>query len=620
MKLIEFFRNKTWPLWLPSGLAILGAVFYFIQAALYARTSIPGLDEGSYLLKGILYLRGVYTPFQDYGPLTNKAPFAFLIPGWAEYLFGAGLRTGRYFSIFLGGMTVLGTWITARRWAGKWFAALTVWVFALSPMVIKIHAITASEVIVAAMLAWICVFVLAEERSLLQILLGAALAACVVLTRQNMALVLPLLILYIFWQHGKSKGLWALGVGSTIFLAVHAYYWPNILIIWAPWLPEKLTPFLDAFRMPKDATPIWNPTLDFWNRLLAFFQGVRYHFIPVVGSFFALLIWARPTHWKSASAFRAAVFLAVNYFILFGLHAWAAVASQYESYSCVFCFTPYLTFFDPLGILLTVIVFSSVKQSGFSVLSKSGTLLLTLVLASGIGYSLFETIGPALLNLPLPRMRAGQILPGTTLLVDFLKNKFLLDLPDIKRIIATILGAAFSAALALILLVKSKGAERGGYPALLAKGFLILGLALSPLMNYGGSQLDCNQDLLTANEKLGAYLNAVIPAGSLVYWEGGLSFTPLVYVPNVRIFPPQINDGYTFRIGGDPDTVFRLSHWNETLDNEWRAQADIFIVEVGRYKNWSAFLSPADFEEYPRPTDLPSCRDGAALRIFHKLP
>jgi len=100
--------NKELPSWLPLILAGVGAILYLIQAIIYAHTTVSSLDEGSYLIKGMFYLNGVYKPFEPYGPLTNKAPFAFLIPGIAEYLFGAGLRTGRYFSIFLGLLTILG--------------------------------------------------------------------------------------------------------------------------------------------------------------------------------------------------------------------------------------------------------------------------------------------------------------------------------------------------------------------------------------------------------------------------------------------------------------------------------------------------------------------------------
>jgi len=624
MKYSQTFKKREIASWMPQVLAFLGVLLYLIQAWNYAHTTIPGLDEGSYLFKGYLYLNGVYEPFEPYGPLTNKAPFAFLIPGIAQYIFGAGLRTGRYFAIFLGLITILGTWITARRWAGKWLAAASVWVFALSPMIIKIHAITASEVIIASMLAWMCVFVLAEERPLWQIVLGSILGAFAVLTRQNMVVVLPLLVLYVFWQHGKQKGIASFIAGTAVFLMVHIHYWPNILTIWAPWLPDNLTPFLNPFRLPGDAVPVWNPSIDFWNRLIAFFQGIRYHFIPVVGSIFALISLPRQRDWKTTPAMRAVIFLASLYFILFVMHAWAAVASQYESYSCVYCFTPYLTFFDPLGIILSVIVVSaSWKHEPARAILIPATLLI-LILSAGIGLSSFDNIGASILNLPVPRMRDGQFLPGTTALVDFITNKFGLALPLIKRYLALGLGLAagfITLLFASVILRRMKNIQtRPAFVPVLLNVFLAMGLFLSPLLHAGGSRADCDQDILSANEELGAHLANVIPADSLVYWDGGLSFTPMVYVPQARIFPPQINDGYTYRIGGDADTLFRFSHWNSELNDQWLKSADVFIVENKRYSNWKEFLNPQEFEEYQKPTTAPSCEDGSGLRIFHRKP
>ncbi|NOH00784.1 MAG: hypothetical protein HND47_01780 [Chloroflexi bacterium] len=225
MTIFGFLKNRELPARLPLLVAGLGAVLYLIQAFVYAHTTVSSLDEGSYLIKGMFYLNGVYEPFEPYGPLTNKAPFAFIIPGIAEYLFGAGLRTGRYFSIFLGLLTLFGTWITARRWPVPRPAAGTVWVFALSPMIIKLHARAVSEVIIACMLAWICALVLDEKRPLWQIVLGSVLAAAAVFTRQNMAPIFPLLVLYVYWQHGRQKGSWALAAGSLALLVFHAWYW-----------------------------------------------------------------------------------------------------------------------------------------------------------------------------------------------------------------------------------------------------------------------------------------------------------------------------------------------------------------------------------------------------------
>jgi hypothetical protein len=621
-KVFEFLKNREWPSWTPAGLAALGALLYLTQAVIYARTSVPGLDEGSYLLKGLLYLRGIYSPFEPYGPLTNKAPFAFLIPGFAEFLFGAGLRTGRYFSIFLGLLTLLAVWITSRRWGGKWAAAGAVWVFALSSMVIKTYSVTVSEVIVACLLAWMCVCVLGEDRPLWQIVLGSFLATLAVLTRQNMVLVLPLLILYIFWQHGKQKGLWSLIVSAVFFLAVHIYYWPNILTIWAPWLPDSLTPFLDPIRLPKDAIPSWAPSIDFWNRINAFFQGIRYHFIIVAGSIFALLVWPRSRDWKSASGMRAAVFLTLTYFILFAMHAWAAVASQYQSYSCVYCFSNYLSFFDPLGILLVIIVLSEPLKRRVSPIMQALLILLVLLLATGIGFSAFESVDRWILNLPVPRVRDGQFLSGTTTLVDLITNKYGLALAVIKRIISSGIGFLFGLAALLTAFLAWRRAKNShsNFAQTLINSFLVLGFLFVPLANARGSRLECNQNLIVANEQLGAHLARVIPPNSLVYWDGGLSFTPLLYVPDVRIFPPQINGGYTYRTGGDTDTIFRLNHWNDDLKEQWKNSADIFIIEAKRYSAWKEFLNPQDFQEYEKPLTAPSCNEGAGLRIFHRNP
>lgn len=620
---LQVFR-RVFASWAPHLLSLFGAILYLIQAWHYAHTTIPGLDEGSYLFKGILYLRGVYEPFEPYGPLTNKAPFAFLIPGFAQYLFGAGLRTGRYFAMFLGVLSMLGVWVTVRRWAGNWFAAAAVWVFALAPTVIKINTITASEVIISSMLAWMCVFVLAEERPYWQIALGSALASLAVMTRQNMVVVMPFLVLYIFWQHGWRKGIVSLAAAGVLFLAIHAYYWPHILTIWAPWLPENLTPFLDPFRLPQDAVPVWDPSNDFWNRVIAFFQGVRYHFIPVVGGIFGLMFLPFRRDWKNSPTVRAAVFLSILYFILFAMHAWAAVASQYESYSCVYCFTPYLTFFDPLGIILTAIAVSALWTNEMRIPRSVQVVavLLAVALATGIGLSAFADVGASILNLPLPRMRDGQFLPGSTALVDFIFNKFGFSLVLTKRYVASALGLVGGLAVLLIsfLVFRRLRLPRPAFAFVLLDVFLVFGLLLAPLLHIGGSHADCEGDILADNEALGAYLAEVIPPNSLVYWDGGLSFTPMVYVPQARIFPPQINDGYTFRIGGDADTLFRFSHWNAELNEQWMNSADIFIIESRRYGDWKPFLDPQKFEEYNRPPAAPSCEDGSGLRIFHRLP
>lgn len=618
MSFPKFFKKEL-PSWLPLVLAGAGAILYLIQAVIYAHTTVSSLDEGSYLIKGMFYVNGVYEPFEPYGPLTNKAPFAFLIPGFAEYLFGAGLRTGRYFSIFLGLLTVLGTWITARRWAGNWMAALSVWVFVLSPMIIKLHARAVSEVIIACILAWICVLILGKERPFWQVLLAAALAAVAVFTRQNMAPILPFLILYTFWQHGKQKGIWSFAAGSFFFLAFHIVYWPRVMTIWAPWLPETLTLFLDPFRIPTDSVPIWDPNIDFWNRLNSFFQGIRYHFIPLIGGLFGLILLPPRADWKSVPAMRAAVFLAVSYFVLAAMHGWAAIASQYESYSCVFCFSNYLGFFDPLGILFFIVAFIHAWNQNPVRVVNILSVFLVIVISAGIGYSLFEFVGNGLLNLPLvPRIRSGGL--GFVAIVDALTQGLDMPLAQVKRWISSLLGLLIGLGVLCLAFLLWKRNQKTNFTLTLVNLFLITGFVLSPVLHLGESRRDCNTDIIHDHEELGAYLASIIPSGSLVYWDGGNAFTPMIYVPEVRIFPPQINNGYTFHIGGDPDLLYYFSHWNGELDSRWRVEADIFIIEAKRYANWKDFLTPQEFQEFVKPMHSPSCNEGAELRIFQRLP
>lgn len=74
-------RNKKvssdWPALVAAALA---AVVYAVQSWHYAHTQLSVLDEGAYLVKGLLYALGRYLPFQDFGPSTNHMPLAFSFP------------------------------------------------------------------------------------------------------------------------------------------------------------------------------------------------------------------------------------------------------------------------------------------------------------------------------------------------------------------------------------------------------------------------------------------------------------------------------------------------------------------------------------------------------------
>jgi len=201
-----------------------------------------------------------------------------------------------------------------------------------------------------------------------------------------------------------------------------------------------------------------------------------------------------------------------------------------------------------------------------------------------------------------------------------LKYGLNLSLVQIKRALSSSLGflAGLTVLSAAHLAWRRAKAER--FALTLINSFLIAGFLSFPLLHLGAGKIDCQTDIIRDHEELGEYLSSVIPAHSLVYWDGGNAYTPMIYVPEARIFPPQINDGYTFHIGGDPDVLYYFSHWNGELDARWRSEADIFIIEARRYSAWKDFLAPQEFQEFPKPANSPSCLEGGELRIFQRLP
>ena len=87
--------------WLAYLTAFLGGFAYLVQALLYAHTILSETDEGAYLYQGYLLATGVYHPYQANGPWFYTTPLSYLILGCIQAWFGPGLRTGRYFAIFV---------------------------------------------------------------------------------------------------------------------------------------------------------------------------------------------------------------------------------------------------------------------------------------------------------------------------------------------------------------------------------------------------------------------------------------------------------------------------------------------------------------------------------------
>ncbi len=575
-------------------ITLIGLVLYFSQSWRFAHSLDSIGDEGAYLYKGYLFARGDYHPFQDYAFLTNKAPLAFLIPGYIQLWFGPGLREGRYFSILLGALMVIGIWIMSRRLGGKKWAAVAVWVFALSSAAIGIYSEAVSQVLVACMMAWMFVLTLGEDQPLWQLVLGSALSIIIVMTRQNLVIVPGLLVLYIFWQHGKRAGLWALSTCAILFIGFHMYYWPNILQLWAPWLPSSLTPFLDHYRISTELDDkffAYNGGL--WSSLQSFATGMRDSFFIFFGSASAVVLFPKRDHWKSDSRFKMAVFLGTTFLLLFLMHSLASLFIPY----CIFCFSGYQMFYITAGFFFILLVF----LNGLNDTTHRQVLLFVILLffAASLGLLYGRGWSDWLLDrIQLPRV--NRIFSRGEFLAVSLRNVLTYSfhiVPDIQKRLASMMGGVFlGAALWIVVWILHHFILQGTWLRryTFVHTILFCCLLLGTIFPFGvivqaSGKGKCSTNYLSYYEQAGESLSQLIPPGSLVYWRAsGTQLALMLYLNNIRIFPPQINAGAGYIVGDSPQ-ILRMGQYNQKLDTEWRDSADILLI-------WKTFMSPGLLE------------------------
>ncbi|MEA3441115.1 MAG: glycosyltransferase family 39 protein [Chloroflexota bacterium] len=615
--------------WGATLISITAWAVYLLQAVNLAHKSDSILDEGAYLLKGLLFVTGRYTPYQEYGPWTNKMPLSFLIPGVVQDLFGPDIGVGRYFAIFLSGLMLLGLWLLANRLGGKWWAAGIVCVYAINPFIIYDYSLAVSQVLVACMLVWMLVLVLGDERKTWQIALGAVLAGAIVMTRINMFMVVPLLILYIYWQYGKRAALIATISSAVPIIIGNAIYWPDILHRYAILVPRSITPFLDPWRTPKQYSPIWNPTIDPISRLLSLLQATRIHFISIMGTLIAWLLWPRKRDWKKESNYRSAVFISVLFISLLLFHLWVALGNDF----CTYCLSGYLSFFSFLGILLIILTFPGWRRR-LPIWLQIILVFLVVLLSIVFGYSTFPEVGYQLLETKIPETLFTFPEFELVKLKKFLRVEHYITVKDARRQVPAFLG------LVVGMIILAFGYEQWfrykrkhkadvntripcyGYWLLIA--FLIVGTLITPAYYYYNTLNtdDCGTDVIAAYKAAGEHLAEQIPPGSLVYWRGGESVVPLLYVPEINIYPPQINGAYSYKLGGysDPDSVLKLGYWNSVLDYNWQREADYLLVQDGLFNGplkWY-IMSFGEFEELERTPAIVQCDDKTRIRIFQR--
>ena len=604
--------------WLPLVLTVAGFATYIVQAIDTARTKTSFLDEGLYVYKGWLFATGQYVPFQDYGLWTNHAVLSFLIPGYIQKWFGPGLDVARYFMIVLAVLTLLSMWVFARRWGGQWWAAASVWVIALNPAEVKVYTLALSEGLIAVMLAWMLVFTVGIKRPLWQILLGSGLAGLMILTRENMIFVLPLLFLYLLWQYGWKIGFLGLASGLFVFAIGTLWYWPEVLYLWSVRLPTPAAQVISEHAPPPTAygeRVIEIEVANLYRTFLYFWLTFRLHFVTLVSAVAVWLLWPLPTRLRLTGRVKASIFLSVLLLVLLGAHMQASLFGNF----CVSCILLYVGYFDFVGFLLLVVAYRFLVKD-LSAFRRTVILILIAISIISIGSTTHEDLSSAfartiierldrvyvwnaMLNLTgLPHLMLFRV--SFVLFVSFLVvGLFAFGLLWTRRFFAD----------------RREWSRRVGLIAL--NTVLILGLILSPtkVLGKGNDFFDCDgSNVLASYERAGEHLRSLIPPGSQVYWDGRINAI-FLYLPDVKVYPPQLNHLHSYFVGGDTDTLLRTGLWNDVLAKQWLAEADYVLIESGLKQDWVIeILENGNYEKLKSAPKAERCRWESAIMVYKR--
>jgi len=177
-------------------------------------------------------------------------------------------------------------------------------------------------------------------------------------------------------------------------------------------------------------------------------------------------------------------------------------------------------------------------------------------------------------------------------------------------------------ALRVVFVQLRKEQGSGGKTGLIAvNAFLVVGLILSPtkILGSGNDFFYCDgTDVFASYERAGRDLSNVIEPGSKIYWEGRIPAI-FLYLPDVKVYGPQLNQVHYYVNGGDADTLRRFGYWNDELAQQWLADADAILVQ----ETEMVYLSKEMLESgrYVKVLDAPKaekCRWQSVIQVYQR--
>jgi hypothetical protein len=279
-----------------------------------------------------------------------------------------------------------------------------------------------------------------------------------------------------------------------------------------------------------------------------------------------------------------------------------------------------MSFFAPAGVVLLALILRYLP--GERPAAHAWLVLLFVVaLAALLGLGAYGRIGDGLARLRLPHLSAwldGDFSAGYPLW-DVLNVRFGLRFEWTRKLLPA--AAGLLAGLAIAGLGLRLGRNSGGASAAMARALLLAGILLSPtpILGNGFQSYDCGQDTLAGYEQVGRELAGIITGPQQVYWRGGKSIVPLLYVPEAAVYPPQINGDYTLYGLDDSDLLLKFGLWNEALSDRLLAEADTVLIEAAAYRGeLRDSVDAAGLVAVGRTPAPYTCRPDAEILVFRQ--
>jgi len=92
-----------------------------------------------------------------------------------------------------------------------------------------------------------------------------------------------------------------------------------------------------------------------------------------------------------------------------------------------------------------------------------------------------------------------------------------------------------------------------------------------------------------------------------------------LYLPDVHIYPPQMNHVHSYFTGGDSDTLFRFSQWNDDLARQWLAEADTILVQnTEKVYLMDEMLESGEFVKVTSAPRAEKCRWESVIQVYQR--